>query len=83
MNHNLEIGDGTRVLWRDDHHSARIHEQDRPAHRRGAQIISKALIVRRPRTRYLVGRDAIFAAAMAKFAPDRMMDRLLHSLIKS
>jgi ribulose 1,5-bisphosphate synthetase/thiazole synthase len=27
--------------------------------------------------RYLVGRDAILAATMAKFIPDRVMDRLL------
>jgi NAD(P)-dependent dehydrogenase (short-subunit alcohol dehydrogenase family) len=48
-----------------------------------AKAIGKALTVRRPRTRYLVGRDAIFAAAMAKFVPDRVVDRLLLRLIKS
>jgi NAD(P)-dependent dehydrogenase (short-subunit alcohol dehydrogenase family) len=48
-----------------------------------AKVIGKALTVRRPRTRYLVGRDAILAATMAKFIPDRVMDRLILSLIKS
>ena len=42
-----------------------------------AKVIGKALTVRRPRTRYLVGRDAIFAAMVAKFVPDRVVDRLL------
>jgi hypothetical protein len=43
------------------------------------EVIGRALAVRRPRTRYLVGRDAIYAATMAKFVPDRVMDRLLLS----
>ena len=34
-------------------------------------------------TRYLVGREAILAATMAKFIPGRAMDRLILSLIKS
>jgi NAD(P)-dependent dehydrogenase (short-subunit alcohol dehydrogenase family) len=42
-----------------------------------AKVIGKALTVRRPRTRYLVGRDAFLAATMAKFVPDRVVDRLL------
>jgi NAD(P)-dependent dehydrogenase (short-subunit alcohol dehydrogenase family) len=48
-----------------------------------AKVIGKALTVRRPRTRYLVGRDAILAATMARFIPDRVMDRLILSLVKS
>jgi hypothetical protein len=47
-----------------------------------AVVIGKALTVRRPHSRYPVGPDAILAAAMAKFVPDRMMDRLQLSLIK-
>ncbi|KAA0100823.1 SDR family oxidoreductase [Mycolicibacterium sp. P1-18] len=47
-----------------------------------ARVIGTALTARRPRTRYLVGRDAV-AAAMAKFVPDRVVDRLLVSMIKS
>jgi NAD(P)-dependent dehydrogenase (short-subunit alcohol dehydrogenase family) len=48
-----------------------------------AEVVGKALTVRRPRTRYLVGRDAIIQATMAKLLPDRVVDRLLLSLIKS
>jgi NAD(P)-dependent dehydrogenase (short-subunit alcohol dehydrogenase family) len=48
-----------------------------------AEVVGKALTVRRPRTRYLVGRDAIIQATMAKLLPDRVLDRLLLSLIKS
>jgi NAD(P)-dependent dehydrogenase (short-subunit alcohol dehydrogenase family) len=48
-----------------------------------AKVVDKALTVRRPRTRYLVGRDAIIQATMAKLLPDRLVDRLLLSLIKS
>jgi NAD(P)-dependent dehydrogenase (short-subunit alcohol dehydrogenase family) len=36
-----------------------------------------------PRNRYLVDRDAIYAATMVKFVPDRVMDRLLLSLTRS
>jgi NAD(P)-dependent dehydrogenase (short-subunit alcohol dehydrogenase family) len=48
-----------------------------------AKVIGKALTVRRPRTRYLVGRDAILAATMAKFVPDRVIDRLLLKMMAS
>lgn len=48
-----------------------------------AKVIGKALTVRRPRTRYLVGREAIFAAIVAKVVPDRVVDRLLLQLIVS
>jgi NAD(P)-dependent dehydrogenase (short-subunit alcohol dehydrogenase family) len=48
-----------------------------------AEVVGKALTVRRPRTRYLVGRDAIIQATMAKLLPDRVVDRLLLNLIKS
>jgi NAD(P)-dependent dehydrogenase (short-subunit alcohol dehydrogenase family) len=48
-----------------------------------AKVVGKALTVRRPRTRYLVGWDAIIQATMAKLLPDRVVDRLLLSLIKS
>jgi NAD(P)-dependent dehydrogenase (short-subunit alcohol dehydrogenase family) len=48
-----------------------------------AKVIGKALTVRRPRTRYLVGRDACLQAAMAKLLPDRVIDRLVLSQIRS
>ena len=41
-----------------------------------AEVVVKALEVDRPRTRYLVGRDARLAAAVARYVPDRIVDRL-------
>jgi NAD(P)-dependent dehydrogenase (short-subunit alcohol dehydrogenase family) len=42
-----------------------------------AEVIGTALTVRRPKTRYLVGRDAKLRAALAKRLPDRAMDALI------
>jgi NAD(P)-dependent dehydrogenase (short-subunit alcohol dehydrogenase family) len=42
-----------------------------------AEAIGTALTATRPRTRYLVGRDAKIRAAMATILPDRVMDRLI------
>jgi NAD(P)-dependent dehydrogenase (short-subunit alcohol dehydrogenase family) len=42
-----------------------------------AETIGEALTKRRPRTRYLVGRDAKARAALARVLPDRVFDRLL------
>jgi NAD(P)-dependent dehydrogenase (short-subunit alcohol dehydrogenase family) len=42
-----------------------------------AEVIGTALTSRRPRTRYLVGRDAKMRARVAKVMPDRMMDRAI------
>lgn len=42
-----------------------------------AEVIGKALTASRPRTRYLVGTDAKVRAPMAKFLPDRLMDRMI------
>jgi NAD(P)-dependent dehydrogenase (short-subunit alcohol dehydrogenase family) len=39
-----------------------------------AHVIAHALTARRPRTRYLVGRDAKVRARLAKVMPDRAMD---------
>jgi NAD(P)-dependent dehydrogenase (short-subunit alcohol dehydrogenase family) len=41
-----------------------------------ARVITTAVTARRPRTRYLVGRDAKIAARLAALLPDRVMDRL-------
>jgi NAD(P)-dependent dehydrogenase (short-subunit alcohol dehydrogenase family) len=43
-----------------------------------AAVVAKALTVRRPRTRYLVGTDARVAALVARL-PDRVRDRLVLS----
>ena len=42
-----------------------------------AEAIGTALTARRPRARYLVGRDAKIRGPMAKLLPDRLMDRLI------
>ncbi len=42
-----------------------------------AEVIGHALTAAKPRTRYLVGRDAKLRAAMAKRLPDRAMDALI------
>ncbi|MEA2407386.1 MAG: hypothetical protein QOE69_1505 [Thermoleophilaceae bacterium] len=42
-----------------------------------AEAIGTALTANRPRTRYLVGTDAKLRARMAKYLPDRVMDRLI------
>lgn len=47
-----------------------------------ARVIGKALLARRPRTRYVVGQDAVIAAMMAKLLPDRVIDRLLLRKVK-
>ena len=42
-----------------------------------AEVIGTALTASRPKTRYLVGRDAKSQWAIAKRVPDRVMDRLI------
>jgi NAD(P)-dependent dehydrogenase (short-subunit alcohol dehydrogenase family) len=42
-----------------------------------AEVIVKALTVARPRTRYLVGRDAQIQARLGRLLPDRVMDALI------
>jgi NAD(P)-dependent dehydrogenase (short-subunit alcohol dehydrogenase family) len=42
-----------------------------------AEVIGTALTANRPKTRYLVGRDAKVQWAIAKRVPDRVMDRLI------
>lgn len=42
-----------------------------------ARAIAHALSARRPRTRYLVGTDARIQAALVRFLPDRLRDRLV------
>ena len=42
-----------------------------------AEVIGEALTASRPRTRYLVGRDAKMRAVMSRVLPDRVMDRLI------
>jgi NAD(P)-dependent dehydrogenase (short-subunit alcohol dehydrogenase family) len=42
-----------------------------------AEVIADALTTRRPKTRYLVGRDARFVGTFITRLPDRMRDRLM------
>ena len=42
-----------------------------------AEVIGEALTADRPRTRYLVGRDAKVRAVMSRVLPDRVMDRMI------
>ena len=42
-----------------------------------AEVIGTALTVERPRTRYVVGREAKVRATLARLLPDRAMDRLI------
>lgn len=42
-----------------------------------ARVIEHALTARRPRTRYLVGRDAKLQARLAKVLPDRVLDSII------
>jgi NAD(P)-dependent dehydrogenase (short-subunit alcohol dehydrogenase family) len=57
--------------------TSRIAEETGIEPREVAEAIGTALTARRPRTRYLVGRDAKIRAAMARVLPDRVMDRLI------
>ena len=47
-----------------------------------AKVIGQALTARRPRTRYLVGRDAKLRAFMSTVLPDRLMDALVARQLK-
>jgi NAD(P)-dependent dehydrogenase (short-subunit alcohol dehydrogenase family) len=57
--------------------SSRIAERSGMEPREVAEVIGRALSADKPRTRYLVGRDAKVRARVAKVMPDRMMDRAI------
>ena len=42
-----------------------------------AEVVGRALTAKRPRTRYLVGRDAAAQAWLGRLLPDRVMDALV------
>jgi NAD(P)-dependent dehydrogenase (short-subunit alcohol dehydrogenase family) len=42
-----------------------------------AKVVEHALTAERPKTRYVVGRDAKLRAAVGRFLPDRVMDRAI------
>jgi hypothetical protein len=47
-----------------------------------ALVIGKAVTARRPRTRYTVGRDAALITRLARFAPDRVLDRITAAALR-
>jgi NAD(P)-dependent dehydrogenase (short-subunit alcohol dehydrogenase family) len=47
-----------------------------------AQDVAHALTARKPRTRYLVGREAKSRATIARFLPDRVMDAAIARVMK-
>jgi NAD(P)-dependent dehydrogenase (short-subunit alcohol dehydrogenase family) len=57
--------------------SARISERTGIDPSEVAKVIGSALTANRPKTRYLVGRDAKSRWAIAKRVPDRVMDNLI------
>jgi NAD(P)-dependent dehydrogenase (short-subunit alcohol dehydrogenase family) len=54
--------------------SAVIAERSGASPEEVAEVVGRALTVARPRTRYLVGRDAKVRAPLAKWFPDRLVD---------
>ena len=42
-----------------------------------SRVFADAIINKRPRTRYIVGREAAILFRLVRFPPDRMLDRLL------
>jgi NAD(P)-dependent dehydrogenase (short-subunit alcohol dehydrogenase family) len=57
--------------------TVKISQQTGIEPREVAEMIGRALTAKRPRTRYLVGRDAKIRGPVAKIMPDRMMDRAI------
>ncbi len=62
---------------------AAVRKAAREAEQRGipadhvARVVARALTVRKPKTRYVVGGDARLQALLAAIAPDRLRDRLV------
>ena len=57
--------------------AARESEAEGIPPERVAEVVAEALTADRPKTRYLVGKDAKLNARVRKLAPDRVFDRLL------
>ena len=47
-----------------------------------AKVIAKAVTVRKPRTRYTVGRDAALVTRLARLLPDRALDRVIAAALR-
>ncbi len=48
-----------------------------------AEVVGRALTARRPRTRYVIGRDAKVQAALGRLLPDRAFDALVRRALTS
>ena len=57
--------------------AARKSEAEGIPPERVAEVVAEALTADRPKTRYLVGRDAKLNARIRKIVPDRVFDRLI------
>jgi hypothetical protein len=57
--------------------TAKIAEETGIEPRAVAEVIGRALTAKRPRARYLVGRDAKLSGPAARLLPDRVMDRIV------
>jgi len=57
--------------------AARKSEAEGIPPERVAEVVAKALTSARPKTRYLVGRDAKLNARVRRIVPDRLFDRLI------
>jgi NAD(P)-dependent dehydrogenase (short-subunit alcohol dehydrogenase family) len=66
-----------RMIERVRAETAKIEQERGIEPREVAEVIGEALTARRPRARYLVGRDAKIRGHMAKIVPARVMDRLI------
>ena len=47
-----------------------------------AKVIAKAITVRKPRTRYTVGRDAALITRLTRILPDRILDRFIAAALR-
>ena len=47
-----------------------------------AKVIAKAVMARKPRTRYTVGRDAALITRLTRILPDRTIDRILAAALR-
>lgn len=67
---------------------AAVNEQATTSTRSGlsaeaaARVIATAVTARKPRTRYTVGRDAALITLLARFVPDRVLDRITAAALR-
>jgi NAD(P)-dependent dehydrogenase (short-subunit alcohol dehydrogenase family) len=64
------------------HHAAAFTASGLPAEAAG-RVIANAATVRRPRTRYTIGRDAAVLTRLSRLLPDRVLDRVLAADLRS